>query len=347
MVSRRHAPSLRSASAQKESGIRPNRTTPPPASGVRVSSAPDIPKVWNDDDDSTDVSLTTNLIAAATRAASRPRLVVMHGDATGNILSLDGSDEHVIGRSHVADVRFDDASVSRVQCRIARCEDGYVIEDLGSRNGTIVNGIRLKSETRQLQAGDRIQVGENVVLQFTLLDPVEDTLARRLFDASTRDPLTKAYNRRHFSTRLESEIAYAKRHGAPLSVLLVDLDLFKGINDQHGHAAGDAVLVAVAAELGRAVRLEDVVARLGGEEFGLLVRSRLDDAATLAERIRARVEAARVRVGASSIGVTASIGVADLDDVAGDSTGEDLLAAADRRLYRAKSLGRNRVCADD
>jgi diguanylate cyclase (GGDEF)-like protein len=331
-----------------ESGLRPKGL----GSGVGVTHAAaarasgpshGLPVQW-DDEDTTDVTNTTAIMAAAKRASSQPRLTVMSGVSAGQVLSLDGKPEFFVGRSRSADVRLEDQGVSRVHCRIVRRDDELLIEDLGSTNGTIVNGCHVGSAA--LQAGDRIQIGPNALLQVSFFDEAEDKLARRLFEASTRDPLTRAYNRRYFAQRLHEEISFAVRHGTGLAVMLLDLDHFKAVNDTAGHAAGDAVLRGVVGEIEKCIRTEDLLTRYGGEEFGLLVRvESIADAKRFAERIRARIEAATIPFEGRSLRVTVSIGVAELAECTTADDGEALVALADRRLYRAKLLGRNRVAS--
>jgi diguanylate cyclase (GGDEF)-like protein len=133
-----------------------------------------------------------------------------------------------------------------------------------------------------------------------------------------------------------------------MSVLILDLDHFKALNDTHGHLAGDAVLRAVSMTVHRLIRVEDLLARYGGEEFVILARSTgRTEATRLGERIRRTVEELRVPSGSKEIKVTVSIGVAPLSDI-GDAGGpNELLAIADERLYRAKREGRNRVVSVD
>jgi two-component system, cell cycle response regulator len=330
-----------------DSGVRPKTFAPDePPSGIRLSRDEVVPRIYEEDE--TEVSVTATIVEAAKRAATQPRLVVIEGTCMGDVLSLDPARELVVGRSSAADIRFDDTSISRRHCRIAPSNDGFIIEDLGSANGTFVNGKRLPPGPRRLRSRDRIQIGEHCVVQYKLLDGVEDTLARRLYVAAVRDALTQAYNRRHFDQRLASEASFATRHGTPLSVLMLDIDLFKAVNDTYGHGAGDAVLVAVASTISTCVRAEDIVARYGGEEFALIIRSDADAATLLAERIRSKIEALEVTYAGQTLRVTASVGVADCKSVADSSTlAENLVARADRRLYRAKHLGRNRVCNVD
>jgi diguanylate cyclase (GGDEF)-like protein len=189
-------------------------------------------------------------------------------------------------------------------------------------------------------------VGPNVVLRFALVDSTEEGLARQLYEASTRDSLTRAFNRRHFGERLASEVAYAVRHESHVGVLLMDIDHFKRVNDTHGHLAGDFVLRVVAAQIARTIRLEDTFARYGGEEFVILCRG-IDETrlGAFGERIRRAVEKIPLMWESQELRVTISIGVSTLDQLDGDrATGETMLALADERLYTAKRLGRNRVC---
>ena len=299
-----------------------------------------IPKLWNDEIDG-EITGPTDINALARRSPARASLQVMTGARAGEVIALDAGSERVIGRSRSADICIAEDGVSRVHCRLVIADGAASIQDLDSRNGTLVNGVRVSSAP--LCAGDRIQLG-TLVLQFAFVDETEETLARHLFDASTRDPLTRAYNRRYFMQRLDAELSYARRHRTGLGVLMLDLDHFKAINDSAGHAAGDAVLRGVVKELERTVRTEDLLTRYGGEEFAILVRvGSFDELERFAERIRERIEAARIELDGRALRVTVSVGIAELAECS-DATGDDLLGIADRRLYRAKLLGRNRVC---
>jgi len=167
--------------------------------------------------------------------------------------------------------------------------------------------------------------------------------SRLLYEASVHDGLTRVYNRRYLTERMDQELAYARRHGTALAVVMVDVDHFKRINDDLGHAGGDAVLVEVAARLAAAVRREDVVARYGGEEFAILLRGlELDGACRVAERVRASIAEPAFTVGGGPLRITVSAGCASLA-CASAATPDGLLAAADARLYLAKRAGRNRV----
>jgi diguanylate cyclase (GGDEF)-like protein len=163
---------------------------------------------------------------------------------------------------------------------------------------------------------------------------------------ATRDGLTGLLNRAEMERVSRQELARAQRHGLPVSLLVVDLDHFKRVNDRWGHPAGDAVLVAAAAVLGRSVRGSDVVARLGGEEFMVLLpHTDAPAALALAEKLRERLEAMVVPGTDPAVAVTASVGVASAGPE-GELAFDALYRRADRALYRAKDAGRNRVGTD-
>lgn len=159
-----------------------------------------------------------------------------------------------------------------------------------------------------------------------------------------RDALTGLFNRGEFLSLAEEELRRSLRYGTDMSAIMLDLDHFKGINDRYGHPAGDAVLRHTAACLMGAVRVTDVVARIGGEEFVVLLpQTRLDDAVQIAEKLLWTLQHSPAQVaGDVSIGFTASLGVGSLPAGHG-STVAALYAAADHALYEAKRLGRNRV----
>ncbi len=166
----------------------------------------------------------------------------------------------------------------------------------------------------------------------------EETLER----LATTDHLTGLFNRRAFLEAAEKEIRRAHRFGQPVSVLMIDVDLFKSINDRYGHPVGDEVLRRVGVELRRALRDEDIAGRIGGEEFAvLLVQAGPQVANLVAERVRLAFAVASVDAGSTSFGFTASIGIANFAE--GVDTAEKMLAVADQGLYEAKNRGRNRV----
>jgi len=181
----------------------------------------------------------------------------------------------------------------------------------------------------------RVQAAERTkILQEEL-----DAQSRRLETLIFGDELTGLVNRRFLLTQLGALVSGARRHNRPLSIVMLDIDHFKAINDEHGHAAGDAVLVAVAATLRDRLRAEDWVGRLGGEEFlAVLPDDDADGASVVAEGLRAAVEELTVRRERDRLRVTASVGWATLE---GDEGSEELLRRADDALYAAKRAGRN------
>ena len=156
------------------------------------------------------------------------------------------------------------------------------------------------------------------------------------------DPLSGAFNRRHFHVRLEEELQRSRRHALSLGFLMIDIDDFKGVNDSFGHLAGDAVIKDVAEILRRSVRVFDVCARFGGEEFAIIMPgSVVESAAMVAERIRERIEAYRpTDRGLEKISLTVSIGLAVSSP---GMSAHELIDTADRALYLAKRAGKNRV----
>jgi len=175
---------------------------------------------------------------------------------------------------------------------------------------------------------------------------IESTIAdnRRLEELAHTDPLTKTLNRRALGERLGAEMERVRRYSTTMSLLLIDLDHFKQVNDNHGHLAGDEVLIEVSSLLQRVVRAVDIVARYGGEEFiVVLPETGGPGAEAFAERLRELIEGhAFVASRGKPIRLTTSIGVSSFPGFGVESV-EDLLANADQALYRAKSDGRNRV----
>lgn len=178
---------------------------------------------------------------------------------------------------------------------------------------------------------------------------LENTANREhLIISGLTDALTSLHNRRYLERRLNEEVSRAQRYKQPLSCLFIDADHFKQVNDNYGHAAGDAVLRELALRVKECLRASDVATRFGGEEFALLLpQTGAKEAVHLAERIRERIERHPISIGNNkSIAITISIGVSKLPLGSGDydgSQGEILIDEADKALYQAKQRGRNRV----
>ena len=175
-----------------------------------------------------------------------------------------------------------------------------------------------------------------------------DLMARNkwLSDISARDSLTGLYSRWYVMEKIDSEINRALRHGYPMSVLMIDLDHFKEINDSFGHPAGDEVLKTVGKVLKDSCRVYDVAGRYGGEEFCIVLpETRVGNTSPVAERIRSKLAETTLPLGGRSVTVTASIGIAGTDSIGDDGvlSASALVERADRALYAAKHHGRNRV----
>ena len=293
------------------------------------------------ENDTTSVTRDNEVAAAKPHSRDRACVLVLSGSRVGSLFHLERA-EMIVGRSQRADIAVDDDGVSRSHARLRREAESVWLEDLGSRNGTFVNGVRVRGPIR-LADGDKVQLGRGTILKFTYHDALDDSYQERLIESALRDGLTRLYNKRYFDERIDAEVRFARRHASQLGLLLIDVDHFKQVNDGRGHLAGDAVLQAVAHTLAQGVRTEDVVARYGGEEVVVLTRAiGVDGALHLAERLRRLVEELRVEVeDGPPVEVTVSIGVAVFPAVP-IATSADLIAAADRALYRAKQEGRNR-----
>jgi diguanylate cyclase (GGDEF)-like protein len=277
--------------------------------------------------------------------AARATLTVLTGLDAGRLMALDG-DQVTIGRGADADLVVDDPGVSRHHARIAREPGGgFYVQDLGSTNGTFLGAARV--DVSLLHQVDVLQLGPSFKVRFAMVDPAEESLSRYLYEAAIHDPLTHAYNRQYLADRMVAETARARRAGSDVAVLMIDVDALKTVNDRFGHLAGDRVLCTIASRIQRALRVEDVFARYGGDEFVVLAAGTdHSDAIRLAERVRRAVEGLRMSARGREVAVTASIGVASLAEVEDTyEPGTALHAMADARMYRAKTSGGNSVCA--
>ncbi|MEO6774093.1 MAG: GGDEF domain-containing protein [Kofleriaceae bacterium] len=292
---------------------------------------------WDEDTGTTDFEELPSSGGTHRRAC----LTILTGTLSGQLFKV-SKGQLTIGRSPHAELRLDDDGISRNHARIRSETNRAWIEDMESRNGTFVNGERIKDAV-ELKDGDKVQVGRGTVLRFGFQDALDETFHENLLSSALRDGLTKLFNKRYLMDRLDSELKFAIRHETSLSLLLLDIDHFKKINDTHGHLAGDAVLANLAQVLGRAVRNEDVVARFGGEEFAIILRAiGIEPAVQMAERLRRLVEATSAQAGGNALKSTVSIGVAGLPSTQ-VKTPEELVEIADKALYRAKADGRNCV----
>lgn len=268
---------------------------------------------------------------------SEASLVVIYGVQLGRRYPLLRT--VTIGRERGNDIVLDAADVSRRHATLRRVGDQWRLADMGSTNGTEINGRHIEQETT-LDNGDLVNVG-GVIFKYIAGGNVESLFHEEIYRMTVYDGLTRLHNKRFLYDFLEREMARSKRHHRPLAVAMIDVDHFKVINDTHGHLAGDHLLSCLADLLMRNVRREELLARYGGEEF-LLVLPEADasDAHGACEKVRSIVEQEPFSFGEDIRQVTVSIGYAHFEK---DMSRDDLIGAADDQLYHAKRSGRNCV----
>jgi diguanylate cyclase (GGDEF)-like protein len=268
-------------------------------------------------------------------------LVVIHAPSRRLLGARTGlrAAQVTIGRDEACDLVLEAEDVSRRHARVALEGERHVLQDLGSTNGSFVGDERVQRHA--LEPGELVRLG-SVVLKYLAGDDLEALYHAELKRLAEEDPLTGLANRGAFADALAREVARARRGGHPLAVAVLDVDRFKAVNDAWGHAAGDAVLRAIADAIRPLVRAEGLCARIGGEELALVMPDvGLEGALSFAEKVRGRIAERPVPHEGHDIRVTVSVGVAALE--ASDAAPDRLLARADERLYEAKRAGRDRV----
>jgi diguanylate cyclase (GGDEF)-like protein len=270
------------------------------------------------------------------KTAGQPCLVMIAGSELGRRIDL-GAEAVEIGRSEQCTVCVDSDQVSRRHAVIQRVLGRYYVVDQNSTNGTFINERRI--ETQKLEDGDQIRVGKTVLKYME--SHVELQYIQHIDNLANQDSLTGAYNKRYFDEALAREIRRARQAGAPFGLIVFDVDHFKKINDTHGHVAGDTVLKGVVDTVKARLRRDDLLCRIGGEEFALILPNATDSLARqIAEEARAAVEGSEYSFEGTRIPVTLSLGVAVLS---GGDVPETVHKRADEALYAAKRGGRNRV----
>ncbi|MBI2343677.1 MAG: GGDEF domain-containing protein [Deltaproteobacteria bacterium] len=290
---------------------------------------------------STDHTIVTAIDAVEETAQKRAYILFLTGPLVGKLHML-VQGESTMGRTPDCTIMVNDNRVSRQHVVIRLEGERAWLHDVGSTNGTFVNGERQR--TCELQDGDKIQISSSTIFKFALQDRTENVFHKELYRMAVVDAVTNVYNKRYFMERLREEFSHATRTKKPLSVVMIDLDHFKQINDRYGHLAGDVVLHHVAQKLQGIIRTEDLLARYGGEEFVILLRgAEAAGALFLAERMRSQMAAYPIRYETHDIVVTMSLGIAthSVDQLFPDLSA--LVAAADQALYLSKRDGRNRV----
>ncbi|MFK5987149.1 MAG: GGDEF domain-containing protein [Pseudomonadota bacterium] len=267
-----------------------------------------------------------------------PVISVIDGKNKGKIHPFKNS--VMIGRGKNADFNLLDELISRNHLRVSLIENTFMVEDLGSTNGTYVDGNKV--EKIAIIPGAIIHIGDTkLVCSFKSSVQIESE--KELYQAATTDYLTGISNRLWFMKRAGEEISYAQYKGVAITIIMLDIDYFKKVNDDYGHPAGDYVLKKAASILLQHKRDKDLLGRYGGEEFILLLKGLTSQKShTLAERIRKAIEAEEFIFNQHKIPITISLGVCTM------ATSSDLslannIAIADKLLYKAKHNGRNRV----
>ncbi len=284
------------------------------------------------------------VITVISKISERPvnldaALVVIYGLDLGRKFDL-GREETVIGRSSKSDIQIDQESVSRSHAGITNSREGVRIRDLGSTNGTFVNDELVEGQ-RELRNGDFVKIGRTI-FKYIAGGNIEAAYHDEIYRLTTMDGLTQIYNRRYFDEQLERELSRSRRYERVLSLVLLDIDHFKQVNDKYGHLAGDSVLKQLASTVRTKIRREDVFARYGGEEFAVLLPEvSLGGTRQFADKVRKLVEKQRFEFDRQVIPVTVSVGIATLEPHHREAG--DLVRTADERLYEAKTSGRNRV----
>jgi diguanylate cyclase (GGDEF)-like protein len=270
-------------------------------------------------------------------AEQRALVLVLSGSRLGHRLVL-GDAPIDVGRGSAAGLILDADSVSRKHARIERFGGGHKLVDLGSTNGTYVNGVRVKEQI--LKDGDRIGIGK-ALLKYIAGGNIEGAYHEEVQRLMRFDPLTNIFNKRHFDESLRLSVFTAAGAVRPLSLIVFDLDHFKLVNDTHGHMAGDAVLCGATAAVQAILSPAEVFGRVGGEEFAVLCDdTELDAALERAEAIRRAISREPYAFEEKKLPVTVSLGVAQLLN---SEEAEGLFDRADAQLYAAKAAGRDCV----
>lgn len=296
---------------------------------------------------------TESKVGSVDKLERRPALISLRGELLATPIPLE-RDVVTIGRALDADIRLNDLKASRLHAQIsAEPVEGtpgrrFRVKDLGSTNGTLINGQRISEAL--LADGDKILIGDHL-FRFQLLDEIDHEFQQQIHRLIGHDELTGLLTSKSFFTELRREAARAEEEAQPFCVLMMDLDHFKQVNDTYGHLVGSRTLQDVGVVIKAALRSGDVASRFGGEEFAaFLLDADYAQALVAAERVRRAVEAhvftatnLTLRDAGEEFHITISIGIAAFPDDAKDPI--QLVELADSALYRAKRNGRNTICA--
>ncbi len=291
-------------------------------------------------------TLEQNIRRVNTAANKRSCFVILGGMDLGSIFLIE-KPLIVVGRDASCDLVLRDDGISRRHVEAKRVGGNRLfIKDLNSTNGIFVDGERV--EHTVLNNGDKVLLGRRTILKYALQDEIEQSYQLQMYESTTKDALTKTYNRKYFAQKIVADISFAKRHRIPFTLIMLDIDFFKKVNDTYGHRTGDVALVTVTESIQQTIRAEDVLTRYGGEEFAVLaLGTHLAGGEALAERIRVRIAGETICAlddSGEEFQVTASFGVVTVPGGV-EAEPEAVVSVADKNLYRAKEEGRNRIVA--
>ncbi len=243
-----------------------------------------------------------------------------------------------IGRGTENEITVDSDIVSRRHCLIERNGSFWHIRDLKSTNGTYLNNQLV--EEQRLKPGDMLKVGDTIFKYLSGKD-IEAQYHETIYRMTIIDALTELYNKRYLLEALDREISRARRYKRPMTLVMLDIDFFKQINDHYGHLAGDTVLEELGRRMRSLFRPDDIIGRYGGEEFLVIMpETSLEEAKGIADAVRLAIEAKTFEFEGQHIKATTSIGLGELKD---DHGVTELIKLVDEKLYAAKGAGRNRI----
>lgn len=299
--------------------------------------------MFNECDCATVTYRFSDIYAAATNG-TKPCMSALAGKHSGSLFQLSADDVLKIGRDNLSHVVLEGSEISRYHAEIYFQEKAVpIVKDLSS-NGILLNRKPYNKTEQILHHNDSIQIGNDNLFKFVYLDDIEINSQIQLYSATLTDSLTAIGNKRYFSDSFDKEFSYHMRHRLFMGLLIIDIDHFKKVNDEHGHQLGDEIIKLFAQRIKRTLRNDSSLARIGGEEFAVIIRNTSKKGiVSVAQRILHSIDSAPFAIDGKKITVTASIGISIFSNKCKNSK-RKLFEEADRRLYQAKENGRNCIC---